>query len=42
MKRSKAIQLNQPILAKFVGATVAGTSPRIMGIGPSIGIAYYP
>ena len=36
MKRSKAIELNQPILAKFVGATVAGVAPRIMGIGPSI------
>lgn len=38
MKRSKAIELGQPILAKFVGATVAGLPPRIMGIGPSIAI----
>lgn len=38
MKRSKAIALNQPILAKFVGATVTGLAPRIMGIGPSIAI----
>ena len=38
MKRSKAIELNQPILAKFCGATVAGVAPRIMGIGPSIAI----
>ncbi|KAA6406905.1 MAG: 3-ketoacyl- thiolase 1 [Lasallia pustulata] len=38
MKRSKAIELNQPILAKFCGATVAGLAPRIMGIGPSIAI----
>lgn len=38
MKRSRAIELNQPILAKFVGATVAGVAPRIMGIGPSIAI----
>ena len=38
MKRSKAIEMNQPILAKFVGATVAGLPPRIMGIGPSIAI----
>lgn len=38
MKRSKAIELGQPILAKFVGATVAGLAPRIMGIGPSIAI----
>ncbi|KAI5193547.1 beta ketoadipyl CoA thiolase [Aureobasidium subglaciale] len=38
MKRSKAMELNQPILAKFVGATVAGLAPRIMGIGPSVAI----
>lgn len=38
MKRSKAIEMNQPIMAKFVGATVAGLAPRIMGIGPSIAI----
>jgi len=38
MKRSKAIELGQPIIAKFVGATVAGLAPRIMGIGPSIAI----
>ncbi|KAI5785079.1 Thiolase, N-terminal domain-containing protein [Peziza echinospora] len=38
MKRSTAIKLNQPILAKFVGATVTGLAPRIMGIGPSIAI----
>lgn len=38
MKRSRAQQLNQTILAKFVGATVAGVAPRIMGIGPSIAI----
>ncbi len=38
MKRSKAIELGQPILAKFVGATVAGVPPRIMGIGPSAAI----
>jgi len=38
MKRSKAQQLGQPILAKFVGATVAGVPPRIMGIGPSVAI----
>lgn len=36
MKRSKAIALNQPILAKFCGATVTGLAPRIMGIGPSL------
>ena len=38
MKRSRAQELNQPIMAKFVGATVAGLAPRIMGIGPSIAI----
>ena len=36
MKRSKALELGQPILAKYVGATVAGLAPRIMGIGPSL------
>lgn len=38
MKRSRAIALNQPILAKFCGATVTGVAPRIMGIGPSLAI----
>ncbi|OCK82534.1 thiolase [Lepidopterella palustris CBS 459.81] len=38
MKRSQAEALGQPILAKYVGATVAGLAPRIMGIGPSIAI----
>jgi acetyl-CoA acyltransferase 1 len=38
MKRSTAEKLGQPILAKFVGATVAGLAPRIMGIGPSVAI----
>ncbi len=38
MKRSRAIELNQPILAKFVGATVAGVPPRIMGVGPTVAI----
>ncbi|KAI9894029.1 MAG: hypothetical protein M1814_004799 [Vezdaea aestivalis] len=38
MKRSKAQELGQPILAKFCGATVAGVAPRIMGIGPTIAI----
>ncbi|KAI3571592.1 Thiolase, N-terminal domain-containing protein [Fusarium oxysporum f. sp. albedinis] len=38
MKRSTAIQLNQPILGKYVGSTVVGLCPRIMGIGPSIAI----
>lgn len=38
MKRSKAIELGQPIIGKFVGATVTGLEPRIMGIGPSLAI----
>lgn len=38
MKRSTAVRLRQPILAKYVGSTVAGLAPRIMGIGPSIAI----
>lgn len=38
MKRSTAEKIGQPILAKFVGATVAGVAPRIMGIGPSIAV----
>ena len=38
MKRSRAHSLNQPILAKYVGATVAGVAPRIMGIGPTLAI----
>lgn len=38
MKRSRAEQLGQPILGKYVATTVAGLAPRIMGIGPSIAI----
>ncbi|KAH8698392.1 putative 3-ketoacyl-CoA ketothiolase [Talaromyces proteolyticus] len=38
MRRSKAVELNQPILAKFCGATVAGVPPRVMGIGPTAAI----
>ncbi|KAJ5970445.1 Thiolase-like subgroup [Penicillium vulpinum] len=38
MKRSRAHQLGQRIVAKFCGATVAGLEPRIMGIGPSVAI----
>ncbi|CAG8391420.1 unnamed protein product [Penicillium salamii] len=38
MKRSRAQELGQPIIAKFCGATVAGLEPRIMGIGPSLAI----
>ncbi|KAI1092255.1 thiolase [Rostrohypoxylon terebratum] len=38
MKRSKAVELGLPILAKYVGSTVAGLAPRIMGIGPTVAI----
>lgn len=38
MKRSMAEKIGQPILAKFVGATVAGLEPRIMGIGPTLAV----
>jgi acetyl-CoA acetyltransferase family protein len=38
MKRSKAEQLGQKILGKFVAATIVGLEPRIMGIGPSYAI----
>jgi len=38
MKRSTAVKLGQPIVAKYVASTVAGLAPRIMGIGPSIAI----
>merc|ERR1712093_157171 len=38
MKRSKAIELGQPILGKFCGAVVAGVPPRIMGTGPAVAI----
>ncbi|KAI1747046.1 Thiolase, N-terminal domain-containing protein [Xylaria castorea] len=38
MKRSKAIQLGLPIMAKYVGSTVAGLPPRVMGIGPTVAI----
>ncbi|KAI2614825.1 thiolase [Hypoxylon fragiforme] len=38
MKRSKAIELGVPIMAKYVGSTIAGLAPRIMGIGPTVAI----
>ncbi|OBU00232.1 hypothetical protein VE01_01654 [Pseudogymnoascus verrucosus] len=38
MKRSRAIELGQPIVGKFAGSTVVGLEPRIMGIGPSYAI----
>ncbi|TKA42428.1 hypothetical protein B0A54_06878 [Friedmanniomyces endolithicus] len=38
MKRSKALELGQPIVAKYVGTAVAGVPPRVMGIGPVVAI----
>lgn len=38
MKRSKALELGQPIVAKYVGCAIAGLAPRIMGIGPTLAI----
>ncbi|KAJ9643327.1 hypothetical protein H2204_002223 [Knufia peltigerae] len=38
MKRSKALELGQPVLGKYCGAAVAGVSPRIMGTGPVVAI----
>ena len=38
MKRSKALELGQPILAKYVGTSISGLAPRIMGIGPVFAI----
>ena len=38
MKRSKALELGQPIVAKYVGTSLAGLPPRIMGIGPGFAI----
>ncbi|EFX02233.1 3-ketoacyl-ketothiolase [Grosmannia clavigera kw1407] len=38
MKRSTAVRLGQPILAKYVGSTTAGVPPRIMGVGPTAAI----
>lgn len=38
MKRSKALELGQPILAKYVGTAISGLAPRIMGIGPTYAI----
>ncbi|ORY70499.1 3-ketoacyl-CoA thiolase [Pseudomassariella vexata] len=38
MKRSTAIKLGVPVVAKYVGSTVAGLAPRIMGIGPTVAI----
>lgn len=37
-RRSYAKKLGLPILAKFVGYSVVGCPPEIMGIGPSVAI----
>jgi len=37
-RRSYARQLGLPIIAKFVGYSVVGCPPELMGIGPSIAI----
>ena len=34
MKRSTAQKLGQPILGKFVAASVVGVKPLLMGVGP--------
>jgi acetyl-CoA acyltransferase 1 len=38
MRRSKALELGQPILAKYIGTAISGLAPRIMGIGPTLAI----
>ena len=38
MRRSKALELGVPILARFVTAVTVGVDPDIMGIGPAVAI----
>ena len=38
MKRSKALELGQPILGRFVNASVVGVPPLLMGVGPEFAI----
>lgn len=38
MRRSKALELGQPILARFVSAVSVGCDPDIMGIGPALAV----
>ncbi|KOS22395.1 3-ketoacyl-CoA thiolase [Escovopsis weberi] len=38
MKRSTAVRLGLPVMAKYVASTVAGLAPRVMGIGPTVAI----
>ncbi|KAF2830706.1 3-ketoacyl-CoA thiolase B [Ophiobolus disseminans] len=38
MKRSTAQRLNQPIIGKFVQASIVGVPPLLMGVGPAAAI----
>jgi acetyl-CoA acyltransferase 1 len=38
MKRSTANRLNQPIIGKFVQASIVGVPPLLMGVGPAAAI----
>jgi acetyl-CoA acyltransferase 1 len=38
MRRSKALALGQPIIAKFAASVSSGVEPRIMGAGPTVAI----
>ncbi|KAJ4324531.1 3-ketoacyl-CoA thiolase with broad chain length specificity [Neodidymelliopsis sp. IMI 364377] len=38
MKRSTAKRLNQPIIGKFVQASIVGVPPLLMGVGPAAAI----
>ncbi|PVU90246.1 hypothetical protein BB561_004967 [Smittium simulii] len=38
MKRSRALELNLPILGKFITSATVGVPPRVMGIGPAYAI----
>ncbi|OCK84941.1 3-ketoacyl-CoA thiolase B [Lepidopterella palustris CBS 459.81] len=38
MKRSTALRLKQPIIGKFVQASVVGVPPLLMGVGPAAAI----
>jgi len=38
MKRSYAEKLGVPIIARFLGYSVSGVPPEIMGIGPAFAI----
>ncbi|KAL5118851.1 3-ketoacyl-CoA thiolase with broad chain length specificity [Pleosporales sp. CAS-2024a] len=40
MKRSTALRLGQPILGKFVHASIVGVPPLLMGVGPAAAIPH--